>query len=165
MYLHKWIVFNAAHARMSFTKLRRKVVTLKSRWLGDGSATSLFPPKQSQAVARRLAIGRLCGGGAVVARAQGRQFSREQCQMVHLSRWVRSPLTAGAALLRTFAAARPHRPKVDGRQLACFTALNPPSLASAVCYRWIIIIIVVCFGFSAVIDRPISTLSFNILYL
>lgn len=31
------------------------------------------------------------------ALAQGRRFSREQCQMVHLSRWVRSPTTLGAA--------------------------------------------------------------------
>lgn len=59
------------HARMSFTRLRRKVVTLKSCccWRDDSAtlrcacdvhsgSDDSFPPKQSQAVARRLVIGR-----------------------------------------------------------------------------------------------------------
>lgn len=76
------------------------------------------------------------------ARAQGRRFSREQCQMVHLSRWVRSPPTPGAA--RSSIGHSPQhspasrRSKVDGRQpSAYFTAPNLHPLASALYYRWI----------------------------
>ncbi|KPI95619.1 hypothetical protein RR46_11332 [Papilio xuthus] len=40
------------------------------------------PAETGAVMARRLAIGRRRGSGG----AQGRRFSREQCQMVHLSR-------------------------------------------------------------------------------
>lgn len=94
----------------------------RRRWLerarGGCGAGGASGSRQNE---RRLwrEVSRLAGG------AQGRRFSRQQCLMVHLSRWVRSPATTEyiatpaprGALRRSFTAARA-RSATRSRRLA-----------------------------------------------
>lgn len=103
-------------------------------WTSTGAES--FPPKRVQAVARRNAIGReeRRGGGA-----QGRRFSREQCQMVHLSRWVRSPSTPAPRSSDNRSLAS-RQTKVDGRQRATRAPFHPKTQSlpyhTSIYYRW-----------------------------
>lgn len=118
------------HARMSFTNRHAEIVLLPTRRQRRVAECV----RRSQWFRRLIPAKTVAGCGAkardwstraaAAARAQGRRFSREQCQMVHLSRWVRSPPTPGAA--RSAGGHSPQhslasrRSKVDGRQPSAY---------------------------------------------
>lgn len=137
-------LFIGAHARMSFTRLRRKVVTLKSVLPSDASATTArargsLPAKTAQAVARRLAIGRWRGGGGARARPPVFPRTMPNGAFVKVSSFTdggRSRLRRTSADIRHTAFAR--LAPIEGRD-ACARAASPHSDLSpfASLYRWI----------------------------
>lgn len=122
---------------MSFTRLRRKVVTLKSCCCRrDDSAAlrcacdvhsgtdDLFPPKQSQAVARRLVIGRLGQWRRRARKAAGFPANNAKwciCQGEFVHRRRRAPRAPPTDIRHSIRSLRADRRSTEGSRALYFT--------------------------------------------